>query len=379
MTTSCAIGHYCPPGTIGTADWACPAGTFTNSTSLVVGSECTPCPARFACLAGTDGTVHPLLPCAAGYFCPQGTQYQTQYACPAGKYSAATNLTSSSGCTQCPAGSFCVSASTSITGSCAAGFFCLPGSGTSNANPCAAGTYTASTSATAQTDCLPCPVGRYCIAGTSVPAPCPTGSYSNVTGATAAGPSAAWPLCVVCPAGYACAGTGVGPPTPCGNGFFSAAASAACSGCPAGAFCDTAVVTDAYIATLGACGAGLVCSANMARAPVFPDDACLVGFYCPRGAPLPIACPPGTFNSLTGQGLLSNCLPCPAGSYCLLASPSVSGACAPGYYCPMNSTGPLQVRARMRLLGTMPRIARDSVRCMSGPMPWWILPHRIGR
>lgn len=32
------------------------------------------------------------VPCAAGYYCPLGTQFTTQYACPSGTYSDATNL-----------------------------------------------------------------------------------------------------------------------------------------------------------------------------------------------------------------------------------------------------------------------------------------------
>jgi len=37
---------------------------------------------------------------------------------------------------------------------------------------------------------------------------------------------------------------------------------------------------------------------------------CPTGSYCPINSILPIQCPPGTFNSLTGKGVLADCVPC---------------------------------------------------------------------
>ena len=44
MTVSCAVGHYCPSGTVSSTSNPCPAGTFTNSANLVNSGQCTQCP-----------------------------------------------------------------------------------------------------------------------------------------------------------------------------------------------------------------------------------------------------------------------------------------------------------------------------------------------
>lgn len=55
-------------------------------------------------------------PCPAGYYCPAATEFDTQYGCSPGSYSATTQLSSDSQCTPCPAGKYCIGAETTFTG-----------------------------------------------------------------------------------------------------------------------------------------------------------------------------------------------------------------------------------------------------------------------
>ena len=77
------------------------AGTFRGSTRRNGEfQDCLPCPHGSSCI---QATVTPAA-CQAGYTCPLGTQYATQFPCRAGTYTAATNLLSQEGCTQCGLG-----------------------------------------------------------------------------------------------------------------------------------------------------------------------------------------------------------------------------------------------------------------------------------
>lgn len=54
--------------------------------------------------------------------------------------------------------------------------------------------------------------------------------------------------------------------------------------------------------------------------------------YCPEGTSVPLSCPSGTYNNLTGQW---NCTECPAGFYCNENTTSYEiFPCPTGYYCP---------------------------------------------
>ena len=46
--------------------------------------------------------------CPAGSYCPQGTEYETHFLCPAGTYSNATGLANDTQCTPCDPGMFCL-------------------------------------------------------------------------------------------------------------------------------------------------------------------------------------------------------------------------------------------------------------------------------
>lgn len=58
--------------------------------------------------------------------------------------------------------------------------------------------------------------------------------------------------------------------------------------------------------------------------------ACPTGSYCTYPASV-TTCPSGTYNSLQNRTLLSQCVYCPAGSYCLQGSVNYT-QCAPGTY-----------------------------------------------
>ena len=95
---------------------------------------------------------------------------------------------------------------------------------------------------------------------------------------------------------------------------------------------------------------------------------CAAGRYCPvgqgnnHGNMSGIFCPPGTYNSLTGQSSPSACLKCPAGKKCNANfGTSVPETCRPGEYCPEGTANPTScppgsycpVDANSQPLGTM--------------------------
>lgn len=95
---ACTAGHYCPLGGSGSPT-ACPAGTYTDSTTASSVASCLDCPAGYACEEGTGGTVKLKLNCGAGYYCPLGSSNAYQYPCPAGTYSANIDNTVDTDCT----------------------------------------------------------------------------------------------------------------------------------------------------------------------------------------------------------------------------------------------------------------------------------------
>lgn len=101
QNTSCSVGHYCPLGTSLPSENPCPAGTFSDQIDDSRVEDCVFCPAAQACGWGTGGSSNPPQSCAAGHYCPQGTQHPEQYPCPAGSYSPRTNLVASAECETC--------------------------------------------------------------------------------------------------------------------------------------------------------------------------------------------------------------------------------------------------------------------------------------
>jgi hypothetical protein len=57
-----------------------------------------------------------------------------------------------------------------------------------------------------------------------------------------------------------------------------------------------------------------------------------MGYYCPVGSTIPTPCGAGTYSNGSG---LAECLPCPAGYYCLeQANSFIETPCPSGRYCP---------------------------------------------
>lgn len=81
----------------------------------------------FAHFTGTGGQQQPPQLCAQGHYCPEGTQYPSQYPCPAGTWTNLTNLAASDECYVCPRGYYCLVGSTEPTGLCATGHYCPAG------------------------------------------------------------------------------------------------------------------------------------------------------------------------------------------------------------------------------------------------------------
>jgi hypothetical protein len=73
----CEPGYYCPQGTRFPNEFPCPAGSYSDSTLITEISQCLPCPQKYACYIGTNTLTKPRVPCAPGFYCPQGTQYPT--------------------------------------------------------------------------------------------------------------------------------------------------------------------------------------------------------------------------------------------------------------------------------------------------------------
>lgn len=190
----CPQGKYCPAGT--SVPSICPAGTYNPSIGGMSIASCMTCPAGYYCLEGAKT----ITICPAGYYCPAGTSSANQYSCPAGTYSGTkTGAKVQSQCFPCTIGHYCEAGSTTPTPaptgyyipymgatnskaaipcppgypctgtgnydyksfSCSKGHYCPPGSTSSTANKCPAGTYTDREDLWSADQCTVCPAGYY--------------------------------------------------------------------------------------------------------------------------------------------------------------------------------------------------------------------------
>jgi hypothetical protein len=148
---NCSAGYACPAGSTNATAVLCPPGAYSQPGS----GSCA------LCVAGTYGlSWGEALPgcsgnCSAGYSCPPGSTNATALLCTFGTYSLAGV------CIPCPRGTFGAAEGLSTpacSGPCAAGYFCPEGSTNATAVRCLPGTY--STPATGFV-CFPCPAGRF--------------------------------------------------------------------------------------------------------------------------------------------------------------------------------------------------------------------------
>lgn len=141
---------------------------------------------------------------------------------------------------------------------------------------------------------------------------------------------------IACPAGFYCPEGTTGSPPQCPNGTFSTVGAKNIASC-------TSTAPPGFYSIGGV------------------QTICPVGSYCPSSTQAPVQCPKGTYNENKGKYLQSDCLPCPAGTYCDRTGTSyptpcpkgktsatvgakvstVCKSCTPGTYCPNRFSGVL--------------------------------------
>lgn len=224
------------------------------------------------------------------------------------------------------AGFFTTAASTSFTQLCSPGYYCPAGSSGPDEVPCPARYYRPDYGGASVGDCSLCVAGGYCPSASIIP--------------------------VVCPSGYYCP-TGISIPEPCLSGTYGNSTGLKrvedCKPCDPGTFCDGTGLTSPR----GLCSAGFYClsgsntsTPNGYGLPSMVGGICPSGSYCQQGSATPTACPPGTYNSISGAKGISYCVGCTPGFYCEgSGNIKVTGICFAGYFCNGSATIPTQYQA----------------------------------
>ena len=100
------MGQFCVEGTKDPEN--CPRGTFNPNQGGGQAANCERCPPGYFCKdEGMSVGVDPGQICPAGYYCPAGTEFQDEFPCPAGTWSASTGLFTPDMCTECGEGKAC--------------------------------------------------------------------------------------------------------------------------------------------------------------------------------------------------------------------------------------------------------------------------------
>ncbi|KAL8273754.1 hypothetical protein Esti_002354 [Eimeria stiedai] len=342
----CQEGFYCLEGSSSATSFPTPQGYFAppgSSSPLACypgtyqddtrSASCVPCPAGRYCqtLAMTTATS-----CPESSYCPAGSV--APQLCPVGTYSTASNLQYDSECKPCPAGKYCGDHGLKApSGDCQAGFYCGGGSGSSAPQERSGPNQV-------------CPEGFYCPAGISSPQPCPANTYSPSRQAISIG------ACLPCDPGMVCSSQGIAAPDgvcPAGSYCPKGKSATLCPKgheCPPGSAAPTPCKHGTFSDAQGAlqcreCPKGFYCE----NASVEPGEGqkCPSGFFCPPGTAFPqeYPCPQGTLREEPGATSLDDCVPCPEGKYCTGPGASVeTGDIAGGYYSSSGATSskPLQ-------------------------------------
>ena len=320
----CPRGYECPR--LSGEAVSCVAGKYQHKYGQ---TSCDDCPTGY--YQPQSGSYYCLL-CPAGFKCEvQGDRANdTPEECPEGTYSYPGSLT----CDACDPGYICPKRSDTPRPpgfECPIGYYCETdttfGYSATSMQPCAAGTYNPVIMGVDTNACLPCEPGyfceegtgdytlfpclphNYCPASTTAPAefPCPAGTYNPSFGALRESE------CIPCPEGHACAG-GVAPTT-CTTGGI----------CPVG----TGTMLNCYAGTF-----------NPTEGRHRNEDClpCPTGYFCIEQTTTPEACPQGTYNPILGAPGDWNCLPCPPGFACpYIAMSQADVTCKTGYYCPQGT------------------------------------------
>lgn len=123
-TKECPIGFHCPEGS--SLPKPCSAGFYTNLTGA---ATCIQCPQGFYCvpLDLSRNESRGYFSCPKGFYCPIGTGMDWK-PCPAGTYSNRTSLYDVSQCVDCDPGRYCGGPNlTSYTDLCDEGYYCTSG------------------------------------------------------------------------------------------------------------------------------------------------------------------------------------------------------------------------------------------------------------
>ena len=331
-TYACSSGSYCPAGTEFADQYPCPAGTYTDSTSLTSVSGCTACPAGSYCKI--ESTSAGQILCPRGYYCPLSTSYSHEYPCASGTFSWPLGNTVSTQCGACTAGYYCTPGASYLSGYCSPGSYCPASTILPDLNPCAAGTFMPYSNATASTDCQACPPGSYCLQGAPAPLPCPRGTYAS------SGSTTSYSSCTSCSAGTYCE-AGSSSPTTCPDGYYSLANAYECYECPGGYYCASGVKTQ--------CSLGNYCPEGSSA-----SITCPAGYYCTVGVSEGTPCLAGTYVSSTGSTSSSACTQTTAGYYSIAGATAITGECEPGYYCIAGSAGPYNAPCAAGFYNTAP-------------------------
>lgn len=373
--TACPIGFTCPAGSsapvscilpanasftgygtgnVSSCPWTCHDGFYSG------GTVCSPCPINSWCASGIRYN------CPNNTLSPAFSSQQGQCVCAPGYYYLTNG---SSSCTVCASGSYCTGGSGGgLITRCASNFTSPPGSSSSSACVCNNPGYKL-----IGTRCELCNPAEVCFNGTAYR--CPDNSTAS-WGSSAltdciclpgfSGPDGG--VCIRCPANHVCPGGNVRLPCTvnaispvqsmnasacyCDGGYVGVG-NISCTGCPAGAWCWSGILTScppntvspamSFSAQNCSCRPGFAGpSCSPCQAGMFSDNSagstsvcttCPVGTYCPFASAAPLVCAlPGAYcpAGSSAQRL------CPAGSFC--ASSSVIQPCVQGSYCPEGST-----------------------------------------
>ncbi|CBZ54547.1 hypothetical protein NCLIV_049760 [Neospora caninum Liverpool] len=349
----CATGHFCPEGS--SFQRPCPPGTFTSDKGASVCSICTP---RYYC--DNSALNSPSSLCEEGYVCgggAVGSRPSNNVFVPGGEARFGA----------CPPGHYCVPGTHEPT-ACSAGTYqgttvwnqlqyrtrqtesrealvLLAGTAPrvrsprkhvrmdnllmpqdrENARPVRLVPHATQTARSLQavleassdgnvpsdldSDCSPCPNGKYCRAGI-------------IAGDCAAG-------CMVCTvAGMA--------EFPAQQDIFVEVASQLLRHAQK----DRPALPPAVGTQLTALSAllGYYCGAG--QGALASSNVCPAGHYCPPGTGRPYPCPAGTYAPSRGSKDPSHCVPCSAGYFCSRGSAHPTGVCPAGTYCPQGTSVP---------------------------------------
>ena len=381
----CSAGYYCQAGSTtaeqfvcGNVTVFCPLGSEEPS-AVPDGSYSRP-------LSVAEDVRRASSICEAGYWCSSGRRK----ACPAGRFGSVTGLNSIDCSGPCSAGYFCPASSTSSEQQACGdiGLYCPGGSG--SPLPVPSGHYSTPLSAleSRRTSYSLCEIGYYCSSGRR--SLCAAGNFGNSTGLTVSscsGPCSAGYYCKegsLVPVQYECGNQtvfcpmGSSSPAPVPIDFFSLPEAGPesireeAAQCPPGSWCELgrrhlcpagrygSRTGETASACTGPCARGFYCGPG---STISTEAECgSISRFCPEGSSNWTVVPSGFYSTPlarppTQRFTITQCepghfchsgqrFPCPAGRYGEepgLESPSCSGPCQAGYYCPEGSVSAQEV------------------------------------